>query len=111
MRHLAHSRSQMEIKLTNTAKRVQRGGNRDWWDWVAYLEVPSEQVLESIEYVEYYLHPSYPNPTRRVTKREGGFPLSCTGWGTFELKAKVVFKSNELDPIILSRYIQFDGAL
>ena len=38
-----------------------RRGTDDWWDWEIHLE-GSEEELNGIEYVEYTLHETFPNP-------------------------------------------------
>lgn len=80
-----------DVQISNTAKFL--GGGR--YDWTVFVQaVPA--VLQQIEYVEYTLHPSFPNPVRKVTNPQGGFALSANGWGEFNLVAKVAFKSGRV---------------
>jgi transcription initiation factor IIF auxiliary subunit len=98
----------MVLTLKNTSEYVERRGNTDWWKWTAYLD-GDDAELDAIAFVEYHLHPSFPNPIRRIKVREGGFPVSSKGWGVFELTAKIVFK-NKGKPKILKHWLEFDGA-
>lgn len=85
-----------EINYPIAASNVaQKSNNRnDYWDWTIFIKGP-EDALEKIEYVEYTLHPTFPNPVRIVNERGYGpyaFPLSTSGWGTFTVKIKVYYK-------------------
>lgn len=83
------------IRTGNTSRSL--GGGR--WEWAVFILAPNE-VLSQIQYVEYTLHPTYPEPIQRVTARGlesgKGFVLKATGWGTFEIAVKVVFTSGKL---------------
>ncbi|GAB6910181.1 hypothetical protein JCM12296A_60390 [Desulfosarcina cetonica] len=98
------------ISASNVA---QRSKNRsDYWDWTIFIKGPDD-VLEKIEYVEYTLHPTFPNPVRIINERGYGpyaFPLSTSGWGTFTVKVKVYYKDGTYQQ--MSHYLKFidDGA-
>ena len=98
----------MSIRLTNTSEYVGQRGETDWWKWTAFLE-GGKSELDAIKFVEYHLHPGFPNPIRRVRKREGGFPLTAKGWGVFELTAKVVF-ADKHKPKLLKHWLEFEDA-
>ena len=100
----------MSIKLINDSQYAKQEGETHWWSWTAYLQCMPPDSLGEIAYVEYYLHPSFRNPVVRVKTREGGFPLTRIGWGVFELRAKVVFTDKKRKPLILSHYLEFEGA-
>ncbi len=78
------------IRTGNTSRSL--GGGR--WEWAVFI-LASNEVLSQIQYVEYTLHPTFPEPVQRVTARGvesgKGFVLKATGWGTFEIAVKVVF--------------------
>ncbi|MFW2440178.1 MAG: pYEATS domain-containing protein [Arenicellales bacterium] len=42
--------------------------------------------------VEYTLHPTFPGTVRKLCDSTNGFELSSSGWGTFNVKIKVMFK-------------------
>jgi transcription initiation factor IIF auxiliary subunit len=52
----------------------------------------AEQELDQIEYVEYTLHPTFSNPVRKIVDRSSGFRLDESGWGSFTIFAKLVYK-------------------
>ena len=84
--------SNYPISADNVAKKS--GIKSNYWDWTIFVKAP-EDVLEQIEYVEYKLHPSFPNPVRIVTQRGSGpyaFSLTTAGWGVFTVKVKVYYK-------------------
>lgn len=101
----------MPFKLTNTSSYSRRNGETDWWDWTAHIESTPPDSLDEVAYVEYHLHPTFRNPVRRVREREGGFPLETRGWGTFELRARVVFKDKTRTPHLLSHELAFEDAV
>jgi len=78
------------IRTANTSRYLGSGR----WEWAVFI-VASDEVLGRIQYVEYTLHPTFPEPIQRVTERGlesgKGFTLKATGWGTFEIALKVVF--------------------
>lgn len=83
--------SNYPISADNVAKKSKI--KSDYWDWTIFVKAP-EDVLEQIEYVEYKLHPTFPNPVRIVNQRGSGpyaFPLTTTGWGTFTVKVKIYY--------------------
>jgi transcription initiation factor IIF auxiliary subunit len=64
----------------------------DWWDWEAFIDDEGSGELSNVDYVEYVLHPTFPNPLRKITNPQGGFRLKTSGWGPFYLKAFVHYK-------------------
>ena len=78
----------MAIKFKTKDKRRR---NEDWWDWEIFLE-GDEIELNEIEYVEYTLHETFPNPIRRIYDRSNGFKLETSGWGIFTIYIRIHFK-------------------
>jgi hypothetical protein len=76
------------IFVKNSSKHI--GANQ--WDWTVYIDADSE-TLSSISCVEYTLHPTFPSPVRRTCNRANNFSLDASGWGTFEIKVRVLFKN------------------
>jgi transcription initiation factor IIF auxiliary subunit len=64
---------------------------KDWWKWSVKLEGAPDE-LGKVDYVEYTLHPTFPEPVRYVDERESDFRLEAEGWGGFTIYANVVFK-------------------
>ena len=78
-----------EIITNNTARFL---GN-ELWEWTVFIETDRE-TLSQIEYVEYILHPTFQESIRRVYSTDNDFSLTATGWGSFEIKIRVIFKDN-----------------
>lgn len=66
----------------------------DRWTWSVWVDA-TEEELRQIEYVEYILHPTFADPTRRVEDRSSKFRLDSSGWGEFTVRAVVVNKDGE----------------
>ena len=64
----------------------------EWWSWAVWIDGAPEQ-LRDVEFVEYTLHPSFPDPVRVVRTKDNNFKLSTGGWGIFPIHARVVTKS------------------
>src|SRR5437899_101742 len=83
------AQGQEKLSASNTSRFVGNGR----WDWTVFLQA-SPPVLGRIKCVEYTLHPTFPNPVRRVCTRGGNaqpFALSSNGWGTFTIGIKAYF--------------------
>ena len=63
----------------------------DWWSWAVWIQ-GSTQALNRIAYVEWTLHPTFPNPIRRTDDRATNFRLETGGWGVFPIVARVEMK-------------------
>ncbi|MBI4773794.1 MAG: PEGA domain-containing protein [Deltaproteobacteria bacterium] len=73
-----------------TGNVSQRVGEKAW-NWTVFIQ-GEDRDLAVVQCVEYTLHPTFPNPVRKVCDRGQGphaFPLSTSGWGTFEIKIRV----------------------
>lgn len=64
----------------------------DLWSWEAFIDDEGSGEFEKIDHVEYVLHPTFPQPIRRIDDPEGGFVMKTEGWGIFDLKAFVHMK-------------------
>lgn len=76
------------------------------WRWWVWLEGDPEE-LDQVTSVEYHLHPTFPNPVRKVKDRESNFRLQSQGWGIFNLKALVELhdgSSEQLSHMLELRY-------
>ena len=83
--------SAQQIGVSNTAEHVGSGR----YSWRIFL-IGSNSVLDAISYVEYTLHPTFPNPMRTVTDRASNFSLVGNGWGEFTVKLKVVYRDGRV---------------
>jgi transcription initiation factor IIF auxiliary subunit len=80
-----------------TTRNVSRYVGNDRWVWTVFVSAPAT-VLREIRCVEYTLHPTFPDPVRRVCERGDPaqpFALQSDGWGTFTIGVRVFFRSGE----------------
>jgi len=77
------------MKTSLKQKATYTGDN--WWKWSVWVEGDKE-TLNRIEYVEYTLHPTFPQPVRRIEDRGSKFRLDSEGWGEFTIRAQVIHK-------------------
>jgi len=68
-----------------------------------WLDADDPQLLDQVQKVTYYLHPSFKEPVRVIDDRQTLFGLNTVAWGEFNLKAVVTNKDNKTYP--LERYI------
>jgi transcription initiation factor IIF auxiliary subunit len=92
------------ITVQNTARFLGNGR----YSWKVFL-VAEPSTLKSISYVEYTLHPTFPNPVRRATNWADGFALPADGWGEFNILVKVVFKDRRKAPLQLTHYLSLQA--
>ena len=81
------------------------------WEWTVFL-LADDRTLDAIECVEYTLHPTFPDPVRKVCDRGSvrgkGFFLSANGWGVFTIGVQVMFRDG--DTTSLKHQLRFSGA-
>jgi len=65
------------------------------WRWSVFIHADAN-ALSKIRCVEYRLHPTFPDPIKMVCDAKSHFALSATGWGTFTIKVKVIFKDGSI---------------
>ena len=86
--------SAQNITALNTSEYLCNGK----WKWTIFIQA-FPKVLDDIRSVEYTLHPTFPNPVRRVNSiGDSRFPFGLTtiGWGTFEISIEVIFRNGEV---------------
>ncbi len=88
------SGSAQNLEVVNTTEYVGSGR----YDWTVLIQA-DESVLNQIDFVEYTLHPSFPNPVQIRNDRETKFALSSNGWGEFNIFVKVVFNNGRVKKI------------
>ena len=52
-----------------------------------------------MDFVEWQLHPTFPNPIRRVTNRSTNFRLDTGGWGVFMIRASAQRKDGTAEKL------------
>ncbi len=85
----------LNFKFGNTAKEVgvRTFGKREtpWFEWTVFMSEPPEK-LTMVDYVEYRLHDTFPNPIRTSDDEKTKFSLSSAGWGEFTIYITVYLK-------------------
>jgi len=88
------AKTPLNVKARNWAREIEPG----WWEWGVFLEGPAAD-LKRVRCVEYTLHPTFPNPVRTVCTRSDRFLLTARGWGTFDIKIKVLLTDKSMYPM------------
>lgn len=79
------------IRIENTSKPIKESPG--WYEWE--INLSSDSDLDSVKSVTYYLHETFPNRKQTISNRETGFKLESSGWGEFQIKAKIEFKDGK----------------
>jgi transcription initiation factor IIF auxiliary subunit len=66
----------------------------DWWKWAVWIE-GRDDTLNRIDFVEWTLHPTFPNPVRKIRDRASQFRLETGGWGGFHIGVRVQLKDGQ----------------
>jgi transcription initiation factor IIF auxiliary subunit len=81
--------------------QTYQGNNR--WQWRTWIEA-AEAELDVVEQVTWFLHHTFPQPVVKVTDRSSGFGIQRTGWGMFQIRAKI--KQNDDNTLQLSHLLE-----
>ena len=68
---------QIDFDYVSYKKKLESGPTL-YYKWCIYVKA-SDMDLDQIEYVEYLLHPSFPDPKRIITDRSTKFKLEIEG--------------------------------
>lgn len=88
---------QLDAGLPIVAQQVRRvspnpyGEKHQAYVWKMYLQL-DDTILDKIDYVQYNLHPTFPNPERIIRDKKSNFRLKFVGWGIFEIPITIEFK-------------------
>lgn len=84
----------MNIKLGNVSRPASAGTTprgQQYYDWRVFVDATPD-LLDRIDRVTYFLHPTFPNPVRTVDDPSTKFALDSSGWGEFKVRAQVHLK-------------------
>ena len=87
-------------------RQSEKYGGNDWWDWSVWLE-GTDAELDAVSYVEWRLHPTFPDPVRRVANRQSKFRLDTGGWGTFVVHAVISMKTGSTERLRHQLQLQY----
>lgn len=91
------------IAFNNYSRFSRRRQDNDIYSWCVYVKGDTK-LMNSIEMIEYTLHPTFPNPVREIVDREHCFALQSEGWGTFKIEIRTFFvDGREVDSNYLLR--------
>ena len=83
------------LTVTNTSTYVGAGR----WVWTIFVDA-DPNTLQQIECVEYVLHPTFPDPVRKVCNQPAtNFAYSTNGWGTFTVKVNILYKNGRVETL------------
>ena len=91
----------MKLHINNRAKWIGKRHNYDYYDWEVYVD-EGDAVLDSIDYVVYVLHKTFPDPVRTMKNRDDRFALRSRGWGEFDLRITAYFKDGSYERLLYS---------
>jgi transcription initiation factor IIF auxiliary subunit len=80
-----------EIEFNEYSMWTQKKHDEDWFDWCVYVGGEA-RVIDSIESVEYTLHPTFPNPIRLTKNKLDRFALFSAGWGGFLIRIAITLE-------------------
>lgn len=91
----AASPSLAALTVKNTSSYLGAGR----WDWTIFVDA-DPNTLEQIECVEYILHPTFPDPVRKVCNQaKTKFAYSTNGWGTFTVKVHIRYNDSRVETL------------
>jgi transcription initiation factor IIF auxiliary subunit len=82
------------VALSHEAKKID---NNTYFAKISL--VASNETLLNIKKVVYYLHPTFTPSVITAESLKDKFAISFTGWGFFNLKAKVYFKDGKIQDL------------
>ena len=77
-----------ELRFNNYSRFIGTRHNYRTYAWCVFLDI-NKKALDAIDFVEYILHPSFPNPVRRAKNADQCFALQSEGWGRFLINITV----------------------
>jgi hypothetical protein len=75
---------QSTVKFNNYARKRPGGSEPAYYDWRIFVDEPPA-VLNTIDQIDYVLHPTFPQPFQTSRNRNNAFELVNSGWGGFNI--------------------------
>jgi len=83
------------IRFDNFAKPADpQTQDRPTYEWRLFVDEPPD-VLDTIQEVEYLLHPTFPQPFQVSQDRANQFEIRGAGWGGFDVQITVHFRDGK----------------
>jgi pYEATS domain-containing protein involved in immunity len=90
----ASVQQQATVRFNNYARKTGDQYGRPYYAWRVFVDEPP-RVLQTIEQVDYVLHPTFPDPFRTSRSRDNAFELAASGWGEFTIVITVHFTNGK----------------
>jgi hypothetical protein len=84
------------VRINNFARPGSTVGARRIYQWRVFIDEPPA-VLNTIQEVQYLLHPTFPEPFQVRRNPADRFALETTGWGSFEIDVTIRYRSGKVD--------------
>lgn len=81
------------MRFNNYARKTGDQYGRPYYEWRVFVNEPPS-VLQTIEQVDYVLHPTFPDPFRTSRNRDNAFELAASG-GEFTIVITVHFTNGK----------------
>jgi hypothetical protein len=88
------AQQQSAIKFNNYARAMRPRNDQPYYEWRIFVDEPPA-VLETIQQVDYVLHPTFPEPFRSSRERGRKFELVTSGWGEFTILITVHYTNGK----------------
>lgn len=108
-KHIIFGKIGLGKDITKTSFRIKSMSSPDktmpwYYNWEIFLDEPGEKLKE-VSSVTYVLHPSFSNPTQKMTNKDQQFKLSGRAYGSFQVKVKIFLK-NKTTPITQYHWLE-----
>ena len=92
----------IHVKINYTVGLLQEGKQLDTSTFFTKVSLrATNETLANIQNVTYFLHPTFTPSVITSKSLNDKFAISFTGWGVFNLKAKVYFKDGQVKDLTL----------
>jgi transcription initiation factor IIF auxiliary subunit len=87
-----------KLTFTNYSRYVRTNRDYEIFALCVFLDGDTK-LINSIDLIEYVLHPTFPNPVREITDQAHCFALQSEAWGTFGIEVRVFFKDGQVQEV------------
>jgi transcription initiation factor IIF auxiliary subunit len=78
-----------QIAFNQYSMWTKKKNESDWYEWCVFVDEDA-QTLKTISGVQYFLHPSFPDPERVKKNGLDRFALYSAGWGNFSIQIHIM---------------------
>lgn len=96
-----------KLQFANYSRLFRQSRGTDVYSWCVFLKA-TEEVVKTIEMVEYTLHPTFPSPVREITDAAHSFALQSEGWGVFGIDIRVFFRDGQEQELVYALKLEED---